>query len=66
MPAEIMGLSGHEGLRVGMAADLIVVKARNFSELLARHPFDRAVLRGGKAIDTTLPDYRLLDHLMHA
>jgi len=41
-----------------------VLKARSYSELLARHPFDRAVIRAGKGIDTRLPDYRELDDLM--
>ena len=45
-------------------ADLLVLKARSYSEMLARHQFDRAVLRAGRAIDTTLPDYRELDDLM--
>ena len=44
--------------------DGLVLKARNYSEMLSRHQFDRTVLRAGRAIDTTLPDYRELDGLM--
>jgi len=48
----------------GMPADLVLFRARSFNEFLARPQSDRAVLRGGKPIDRTLPDYRELDHLM--
>ena len=44
--------------RAGRAADLIVLKARDCSEMLSRFQADRVVIRHGKAIDTTLPDYR--------
>lgn len=60
-PADIMKLPGRGRLRAGDPADLIVLKARDYSEMLARAQFDRVVLRGGRAIDTTLPDYRMLD-----
>ena len=33
---------------------------------MSRPQTDRIVLRGGEAIDTTLPDYRELDDLMEA
>lgn len=62
-PAAIIGIDRGD-LAVGGPADLIVLKARTYSEMLSRHQFDRAVLRGGKSIDTSLPDYRLLDALM--
>ncbi|VWX60357.1 Pterin deaminase [Burkholderiales bacterium 8X] len=62
-PAEIMGID-RGVLEAGAAADLLVLKARNYSEMLARSQFDRTVLRAGRAIDTTPPDYRLLDELM--
>jgi cytosine deaminase len=63
-PAAIMKLPDRGMIKAGGPADLIVLKARNYSELLARQQFDRTVLRNGRAIDTTLPDYRLLDDLM--
>ncbi len=62
-PAAIMGVEAGV-LAVGATADLIVLKARSYSEMLSRAQFDRAVLRAGRAIDTSLPDYRLLDDLM--
>jgi cytosine deaminase len=62
-PAAIMGIE-RGSLAVNAPADLIVLKARNYSEMLSRAQFDRAVLRAGRAIDTRLPDYRLLDDLM--
>ncbi|HET7837960.1 MAG TPA: cytosine deaminase [Variovorax sp.] len=64
-PAAIMGID-RGVLRAGAPADLLVLKARNYSEMLSRTQFDRTVLRAGQAIDTTLPDYRLLDDLMRA
>ncbi|MFT4265911.1 MAG: cytosine deaminase [Xenophilus sp.] len=63
-PAAIMGLAGRGVLKAGMPADLMALRARSYSEMLARPPFDRAVLRAGQAIDTTLPDYRELDDLV--
>lgn len=63
-PASIMGLPERGVLKVGVPADLMVLHARSYSEMLARHQFDRTVLRGGRAIDTTLPDYRELDDLV--
>lgn len=64
-PAAIMGID-RGLLKTGSPADLLLLKARSYSELLARQQFDRTVLRAGKAIDTALPDYRLLDDLMLA
>ncbi len=64
-PAAIMGIEGGV-LAANTPADLIVLKARSYSEMLSRTQFDRAVLRDGRAIDTRLPDYRLLDDLMRA
>jgi cytosine deaminase len=65
-PAEIMGLTARGALQPGVRADVLVLRARNYSELLARHQNDRVVLRAGRAIDTTLPDYRELDDLMRS
>jgi cytosine deaminase len=64
VPAAIMQLKqfGHVGR--GTPADLIVLRARDYSEMLARFQADRVVIRRGKAIDTTLPDYRELDDLV--
>lgn len=62
-PAAIMGLARGR-IASGTGADLVLVRARTYSELLARGQSDRVVIRTGRAIDTTLPDYRLLDDLM--
>ncbi|HSF72508.1 MAG TPA: cytosine deaminase [Microcoleus sp.] len=63
-PADLMGLPNLGRIAVGLPADLILFKARNFSELLSRAQGDRTVLRQGIKIDTTLPDYRELDDLL--
>ena len=63
-PAELIGLPNLGKIAVGLPADLILFKARNFSELLSRAQGDRTVLRQGEKIDTTLPDYRELDDLL--
>jgi cytosine deaminase len=63
-PAAIMGLGEQGNLRIGAPADLVVLRARDYSELLARPQFDRVVVRRGRAIDTAAPDYRELDDLM--
>jgi cytosine/creatinine deaminase len=62
-PANLMGLPDVGRIAVGLPADLVLFKARSFSELLSRSQHDRIVLRNGKAIDTTLPDYGELDDL---
>ncbi|MEM8592674.1 MAG: cytosine deaminase, partial [Pseudomonadota bacterium] len=48
----------------GAPADLVICKARNWTELFSRPQADRIVLRAGRAIDRTLPDYAELDSLM--
>ncbi len=54
---------GPQGLTPGDPADLVIFNARDWTELYARPQSDRIVLRQGKAIDRTLPDYATLDHL---
>ena len=61
MPAAVMGLPQHGRLKEGAPADLVLLSARFMSEMLSRSQADRVVLRAGKAIDTSLPDYRELD-----
>jgi len=63
-PADLMGLSTVGRIGVGLPADLVIFKARRYSELLARSQRDRIVLRSGQAIDTSLPDYAELDDLV--
>lgn len=63
-PAEMMGLDNAGLIGEGMPADLVMFKARSFNELMARGQSDRVVIRNGKQINTTLPDYAELDDLM--
>ena len=60
-PAEMMGLENVGLIGAGLPANLVVFKARSFNELMARGWGDRVVIRNGKQIDTTLPDYAELD-----
>jgi cytosine/creatinine deaminase len=64
IPADLMGLPELGRIKEGLPANLIIFKARYFSELLSRSQRDRIVLRQGKMIDTTLPDYAELDDLL--
>ncbi|WP_372893691.1 cytosine deaminase [Rhodosalinus sp.] len=61
-PARAMGIEA-PALAPGAPADLVICRARTWIELLSRPQADRIVLRGGRAIDRTLPDYSELDHL---
>ncbi len=63
-PAEVIGRPDRGVIAAGSPADLVLFRARTFTELLARPQADRTVLRSGKAIDRTLPDYRELDDIM--
>ncbi len=65
-PAAIVGRPDRGIIATGAPADLVLFRARSFSELLARPQADRTVLRSGRAIDRRLPDYRELDDLMEA
>jgi len=65
-PATILGRPELGQIAVGHPADLVLFSARRWSELLSRPQMDRIVLRHGKAIDQTLPDYRELDTLLGA
>jgi cytosine deaminase len=62
-PARACGMPA-PSLAVGAAADLVIFKARSWTELFARPQSDRIVMRGGLQIDRTLPDYAELDDLM--
>ncbi|BCH24301.1 cytosine deaminase [Mesorhizobium sp. L-8-3] len=63
-PGDIMRLQSPGTLGAGAAADFVVFRGRSWTELLSRPESDRLVVRGGKAIDTRLPDYSELDELM--
>lgn len=59
--ADIIGLPSVGRLAPGDRADMIIVHARDWTELFARPHMDRLVIRGGRSIDTTVPDYSDLD-----
>jgi cytosine/creatinine deaminase len=63
IPARIIGRPDRGIISAGGPADLVLFRARDFSELLARPQGDRTVLRSGRPIDTAPPDYRELDEL---
>lgn len=63
-PLAVMGLEQVGALKAGCRADFTLFQGRSFSELFARRQSDRVVVRNGQPIDTTLPDFRTLDHLM--
>jgi len=64
--AAIAGFDYGAAIAVGAPADLVLFRARTWTELLSRPQSDRMVMRKGSLIDTTLPDYRELDDLMEA
>lgn len=62
LPADVMRLRVGR-IEAGVAADLVLFQARDWSELLSRPQSDRVVLRAGRPIDTTPPSCRELDGL---
>jgi len=62
-PAAACGFSAPD-LAPGAPADMVICKARSWTELFARPQSDRIVIRQGRAIDRSLPDYAELDDLM--
>lgn len=63
-PAEVLGRPEFGRLEAGGSADLVLLRARTWTELLSRPQADRIVVRNGRAVDTALPDYRELDALL--
>ena len=61
-PAKAMGLDLGV-LHPGSAANMILTRARDFTELLARPQSDRIVVRNGEASNAKPPDYSELDAL---
>jgi cytosine deaminase len=61
--ASLIGAPERGRLTIGAPADLILFSARNWSEFTARPQHDRMVLRAGRSIDTTPPDFADLDTL---
>jgi cytosine/creatinine deaminase len=62
VPGQAMGLDLGV-LRPGGRADMILTRARDFPELLARPQADRIVVRNGEASTAAPPDYSELDTL---
>ena len=62
-PARACGLDA-PSLTIGAPADLVIFKARDWPEAFSRPQSDRIVIRDGRQIDRTPPDYAELDHLM--
>ena len=62
-PADVMRLPERGRIGAGLPADLVLFRARNWTELLARPQADRIVIRHGKRLASSLPDYRELDGL---
>jgi cytosine/creatinine deaminase len=65
-PASIVGRAEMGRIAVDNPADLVLFSARRWSEFLSRPQSDRVVLRRGKVIDRSLPDYRELDSVVGA
>ena len=63
IPAAQMRLAGAAAIEPGASADLVLFSARDWGELLSRPQADRIVIRSGRPIDTTPPDYAELDDL---
>ena len=60
-PADILGRPDKGRLAPGLPADIVLFKARRWSEFLSRPQSDRMVIRNGQAIERTIPDYSDLD-----
>jgi cytosine deaminase len=50
-------------IAVGAPADLVLFRARSMTELLARPQADRVILRNGKPLGASLPDFREMDRV---
>ena len=61
-PARAMAIAPGD-LVVGAPADMILTRARDFTELFSRPQADRVVLRAGRQIAAAPPDYSELDDL---
>ncbi|MCF3934182.1 cytosine deaminase [Acuticoccus sp. M5D2P5] len=62
-PAAIMGLPDRDRLAPGAPADVVLFKARSWTELFARPQYDRIVIRNGAVLEAAPPDYCELDGL---
>jgi len=62
-PARVMGVPDGGMVKQGAGADLILFRARDWSELLSRPNSARLTLRNGRPLIDGPPDYRELDTL---
>jgi len=62
-PAQAMALDAGM-LSPGRPADLVILRGRDWSEVLSRPESRRTVIRNGQPIEAEAPDYRELDELM--
>jgi cytosine deaminase len=65
-PGRILRRPDRGVLQAGAPADIVLFTARGWTELLARPQTNRSILRDGRPIDTSAPDYRELDDLFAA
>jgi cytosine deaminase len=65
-PAASCGFTDRGRISIGTLADLVIFRARSMNELLSRPQSDRIVLRNGKPIDKSLPDFREMDSIVGA
>ena len=61
VPADAMRLPAHGRIGVGLPANLVIFRARRYSELLSRPQHDRVVLRDGRPLNLQPPPYEQLD-----
>jgi cytosine deaminase len=66
VPAASCGFADHGTIRVGATADLVLFGARTMTELLARPHSDRTVVRAGRVVAESPPDFRELDAVLGA
>ena len=65
-PAQAMGLGKTHGLlKEGGAADFVLFRGRQYSELFSRSQHDRLVIRNGQWIAATVPHYDELDPILN-
>jgi cytosine deaminase len=65
-PAASCGFADRGRIAINAPADLVLFRARSMTELLARPQSDRVILRGGKPLDASLPDFREMDAVVGA
>lgn len=62
-PARILRMTDVGSIKPGALADLVIMRARGWSELLSRSQSDRVIMRRGQRLIAQIPDYRELDPL---